>query len=128
MSAMSKPEIIELEVPSIGGKAWVLDKAGIYVLEIGEGVLRTCACTHAGSGSLRIYDGVPDQNGFLPDPDPDDPSPHGRDLLWFPQTVMGSWMVDAGFINGLTVEHPGGHEEMSAIATIVWMPRGKSRG
>ena len=121
------PERIEIDVPSIGGKCWMLDRAGVFVLEVGEGVLRTCACTHAGSGSLRIYDGVPDENGFLPDPEDGDLSPAGRDLLWMPQTVMGSWMLDAGFIKGLTIVCPGGHEGMAPVATIVWMPRAKPR-
>lgn len=122
-----RPERIELETPSIGGKAWVLQKAGLYVLEVGEGTCRTCAMTHAGSGSVMIYDGIPDENGFLEEAAPDDISPHGRPLLWMPQAVMGSWMLDAGFLKGLTVHAVGGHEGMAPVCTIVWMPRSKSR-
>lgn len=122
-----KPERIVLETPSIGGKAWVLQKAGLYILEEGEGTFRTCAMTHAGSGSLMVYDGLPDDNGFIQESEDGDISPHGRPLLWMPQAVMGSWMTDAGFLKGLTVYAPGGHEGMVPTATFVWMPRGKPR-
>src|ERR1700678_3476955 len=62
-----QPTRVELPVPPMGGKCWVLDRKGLFVLEEGPGTLRTIACTHAGSGSLICYDGLPDSRGFFPD-------------------------------------------------------------
>lgn len=132
---------LELPLPPLGGKCWVLRGKGIFVLERGPGVLRTIACTHAGSGALEICDGVPDDRGFFPDEHMPEPRPdqfesvesyvvarkqydsrRGRPLYNPNPIVMGSWMLDGGFLHGLTVRAIGGHESSSAIASIVWMP------
>jgi hypothetical protein len=134
---------IDLPTPPLGGKCYLLKSKGIFVLERGPGVLRTIACTHAGAGALEAIDGVPDDGGFFPDqemPDPTDraadyPTPdrwvsackayacrHGRPLYSASPTVMGSWMLDAGFLHGLTIRAAGGHEAAFCIASIVWMP------
>jgi hypothetical protein len=46
----------------------------------------------------------------------------GRPLYSASPTVMGSWMLDAGFLHGLTIRAAGGHEAAFVIASIVWMP------
>jgi len=58
---------IQLSTPPIGGKCFLLDSKGIFVLETGPGVLRTIACTHAGAGNIEAIDGVPNDQGFFPD-------------------------------------------------------------
>lgn len=121
------PRIITLDTPSLGGKCWLLEDKGIFVLEKCAGVLRTIACTHAGSGSLAVYDGIPNENGFFPDHEmPDtDPNYHmrnGRPIYRATPVVMGSWMLDAGFFHGLTLLAKGGTDSACAIASVVWMP------
>lgn len=56
---------VEVAMPPLGGKCWVLAAKGIYILEEGPGTLRTIACTHAGSGGLIGYDGVPNEEGLF---------------------------------------------------------------
>lgn len=114
-------------MPPIGGKAWVLDTKGIFVLETGPGTLRTVACTHIGSGQLSIHNGVPDEEGnFPPQPNSDDINEFpGRTLFRANPVVMGSWMMDAGFMNGLTVRCSGGSVHTAPVMTIVWLPFGK---
>jgi hypothetical protein len=46
----------------------------------------------------------------------------GRAIYSASPTVMGSWMLDAGFLHGLTIRAAGGHEAAFVIASIVWMP------
>ena len=122
-----KVTMVALPTPPIGGKCWVLDRKGTFVLETGPGVLRTCACTHFGTGSLYIYDGLPDHNGEFPDEgmqvhDARFSEKNGRELFRADPSLMGSWMLDAGFTHGLTVKHRGGHISTSTIASIVWLP------
>lgn len=111
----------------MGGKCWLLESKGLFVLEKCPGVLRTIACTHAGAGSLAAYDGIPNDDGFFPDEEmePDHPDYHrrnGRVIYRATPVVMGSWMLDGGFLHGLTIKAWGGHEATSAIASLVWMP------
>lgn len=47
-------------------------------------------------------------------------SRNGRPLYGAPAMVMGSWMMDGGFLHGLTIRAEAGHESTSAMATIVW--------
>ena|ERR1700693_3292141 len=135
---MAKPVHIHIPQPIMGGKAWLLDQIGVFVLERGPGTLITVACTHAGAGSVKIIDGVPNDDGFFINPD-DVPAAQpdfgvGPDVLekWGKRNgreyyrpnpmVMGSWMMNAGFHNGLTVHVPGGHNSIAPVATIVWQP------
>lgn len=116
---------VELPAPPMGGKCWLLEDKGIYVLERGPGTLRTDACTHAGAGQLIIYDGVPDENGYfgteeMSESDPGYWSRNGRPIYKANPVVMGSWMLDAGFYHGLTIKATGG-ERAAAIASIVWV-------
>lgn len=156
-----RPVFIDLPLPPIGGKCWVMREKGIFVLEKGAGVLRTIACTHAGAGNLEALDGIPNEQGFFADEDMSEPQPptrenwrartvpggarvapvsfddamrrhtedmkiymrrEGRPLYSANPVVMGSWMLDGGFIHGLTLRVAGGHESASAIASIVWQP------
>lgn len=120
---------IPLRQPIMGGKAWVIEESGLFVLERGGGVLRTVACTHAGSGSCEAADGVPDENGFFQIYSPHKPPAEcepgkpgwGRRLFRGSPVVMGSWMLDAGFSDGLTFRYGGGTDGVAMIATIVWM-------
>lgn len=63
-----RPEIIPLPEPSIGAKAFLVERKGLFVFEVGPGMIRGVACAHAGSGALTIYDGLPDGHGFFPNP------------------------------------------------------------
>lgn len=140
---MRIPTRVLVAQPPMGGKCFVLDGPGIFVLEEGPGTLITDACTHAGAGGLVLYDGVPDERGYFPDADMEKPTEdptayatpgdrdlaferwgkrHGRELLRQPTAVMGSWMLNAGFHNGLTVDVTGGHMELYPVASIVWQP------
>jgi hypothetical protein len=116
-------DITDLPLPPLGGKIWLLDRKGQFLLERGPGTLRTVACTAAGSGTLLILDGIPDENGEIPTKDES-----WRQLLKANPVVMGSWMLDGGFTKGLTVRHYGGQDGVPGVASIVWLPyRGKVR-
>lgn len=124
---MSLVTRVEIPQPKLGGKCWVLEQPGRYILEPGPGVLRTLAVTHAGSGSLIAFDGVPDERGRFPDLDVDEDDPRwwqrlGRPIYRACPVVMGSWMLDGGFMHGLTIFADGGGHGISCTASIVWMP------
>lgn len=113
-------DLTSIPSPPQGGKIWLLERKGIFVLERGPGTLRTLACTGAGSGTLTAVDGVPEENGEIPI------SANG-DLLWRPiykanPPVMGSWMLEGGFTRGLTIVNSGGQIANSCVVSIVWMP------
>lgn len=116
---------VELPNPPMGGKIWLLETKGLFVLERGSGTLRTIACTHAGSGALMAYDGVPGESGFFDEPPPiTDPAYwifNGRPIYRANPVVMGSWMCDGGFTHGLTVCASGGTDSACAVASIVWV-------
>jgi hypothetical protein len=123
---------VDLPLPPQGGKCWLLESKGIFVLEPGPGTLRTIACTHAGAGAIEVLDGIPDENGFFPDEAMAEPvgndlealkiwhARRGRCLYRANPVVMGSWLLDAGFIHGLTIRAQGGNLAATAIASIVW--------
>ena len=110
-------DLTDLPMPVLGGKCWVLDQKGQFVLERGPGTLRTVACTGAGSGTLLVIDGLPTEDGEIPNDET-----HWRQLLKANPVVMGSWMLDAGFTRGLTVRHLGGQDGTPGVASIVWVP------
>ena len=122
-----KPTRIILNTPTIGGKIWLLDRKGMFVLEEGPGMMYTIACTHAGSGSITAYDGIPNEEGFFPDEeiadtDPDYATCNGRKIFNSNPAMMGSWMTNGGFMHGLTILAGGGmHESVALMASIVWM-------
>lgn len=132
-----EPRRIVMPSPKLGGKCFLIKTPGLYVFEEGPGVLRTMAVTHAGSGSLVAFDGVPDDRGLFPDEtmeeylvQPDGSKMrnkqydqrNGRAFYRATPAVMGSWMVDAGFYHGLTLLADGGGHGVAVFATIVWMP------
>lgn len=120
-------DIRHLPSPPMGGKCWLIDRKGLFLLEGGPGTLRTIACTHAGSGSFIAYDGIPGDDGLFPDEYMDPANPmwpqrNGREIYKANPVVMGSWMLDGGFLHGLTIRAAGGLDTVMAIATIVWVP------
>jgi hypothetical protein len=117
---------VHVNKPPIGGKAFVIDKKGIFVFERGATLLRTIACTHAGTGGATVYDGIPDDDGFFPDEkltedDPNYYNRNGRPLFTMHPSIMGSWALDGGAIHGLTVKADGGTDQVNAVITIVWI-------
>ena len=147
-------QYVDLPTPALGGKAWLLQAKGTFVLERGPGVLRTIACTHAGAGTVEAIDGLPSEAGFFPDQQAAEPtwedyrsareseaesrtvflhevrkfnSRNGRPFYRANPIVMGSWMLDGGFTHGLTIRCVSGHDSACAVATVVWMPY-KARG
>ena len=159
----STPQFVHIPLPSIGGKCWLLEAKGTFVLERGPGTIRTLAVTHAGSGHIEVIDGVPNERGFFSDQDMVMPEPFtteewkaaealmtdksakvptavrkkyeahvcwgervGRPFYRANPIVMGSWMLDAGFIHGLTIRATGA-DAVNMTASIVWMPY-KARG
>ena len=95
---------IELPEPIVGGKGWCVEGIGNFLLEEGPGVLRAIACTHTGSSYLTIYDGLT--------------LAEARPLFRMQPTVLGHWMVDLGFNEGLILEVGG---KMTPFSTIVWL-------
>ena len=132
---------VQLSTPPIGGKCWLLDAKGTFILEDGPGVLRTIACTHAGAGSIEAIDGTPDDQGFFPDEGMKEPhraefgsaeafteamqkfcTRNGRPVYRANPVVMGSWFLDAGFEHGLVLRAEGGHVAVNLIASVVFSP------
>ena len=132
MTLNLNPIRIVLPTPKLGGKTYLIKAPGLYVFEEGPGTLRTMAVTHAGSGSLVAFDGVPDDHGDFPDEDMKEiinglrneryDTRNGRPFYRATPAVMGSWMLDAGFYNGLSILADGGGHGVAVFATIVWMP------
>lgn len=106
---------IELETPPIGNKILCAHQYGIYILEVGPCIWRGLACTHAGSGSVDIYDGVADARGFFPEG-------QGRLLYKASPSVMGMWMLDAGCRHGLTMIVNGDISPVAPFVSITWLP------
>ncbi len=99
--------------PPLGAKAWVMSERGLFVLEEQPAVLHHCTCTHAGSGSLRIFDGRVVDGRVV-----------GREIFKQAVTAMGVWHLSAGVQHGLVVENVGrGSDSMSSIATLVWQTK-----
>lgn len=99
----------EIPTPIIGGKAYVVESFGTFLLARGPGILRCIACTHTGGGYTTFWDDVPD----------DDIPP--RPLFKMHPNIMGHFMLDAGFNNGLIVEVGG--NTASPFMTVVWMEK-----
>jgi hypothetical protein len=113
-------DLTAIPVPPQGGKIWLLERKGVFLLERGPGTLRTIACTGAGSGTLMLIDGVPEENGEVPLSEGGEPL--WRTLYKAHPPVMGSWMLDGGFLRGLTLVNVGGQPTTSVLASIVWTP------
>lgn len=128
---------VELQMPKIGGKIYLIQESGLYHLETGQGSLITMAVTHAGSGSLITYDGVPNELGRFDDEDMPEFLSHeqgtpkrnpefdlrkGRPIYRATPCVMGSWMLNGAFFHGLTLDVDAGNHAVSPFVSIVWMP------
>ena len=114
---------VNLPAPKLGGKVWHFNAPGIYLLEQGAGTFRTMACTHGGSGTITIIDGVPNEDGNFEDDDRrrSEDSFNGRVFYRAHPVAMGSWMLDAGFYYGLTLLiHCS--SSVAPMGTVVWMP------
>jgi hypothetical protein len=122
---------IRLPQPKMGGKMFLIQEPGLYVFEEGPATLITLAVTHAGSGTILGYDGVPDENGRFPDeemqewmPDgsrnPDYDTRNGRAIYRATPAVMGSWMASGGCFHGLVIHADGGGHSVCPFATVVW--------
>ncbi len=130
VSQYGAPIFIDIEEPLIGAKAVCLRDPGMYVLEAAPVLFRGMACTHAGSGGVAIYDGVPDQDGYFPElpelPEGEENDPmakwnrNGRLIYYAHPACMGMWMLDAGCRHGLTIVMQG-TEQVSPIVTLTWM-------
>jgi hypothetical protein len=111
----------------MGAKAYLLKKGGIYVLEPGPGALQAIAVSHAGTGGMTIYDGVPDEEGNFPDaamPETDKGyyARNGREVWSASPILMGMWMLNAGLFHGLTVKYWAGQHSVSSRMTLAWVP------
>lgn len=95
---------VEIPEPIIGGKGWCIEGVGNFLLEEGPGVLRAIGITHTGSSYITIYDGLTISGA--------------RPLFRANPTVLGHWMLDLGFNEGLCIEVGG---KMMPFATIVWI-------
>lgn len=114
----------------MGSKIFLIEAKGIYVFEEGPAVIRSIACTHIGSGSFAIYDGVPDEGGFFPDEhirvaDPAYQTANGRRIFLFSPQVMGMWSLDGGCNHGLTCVANGGSPRTPVFITVSWIAAGK---
>lgn len=120
-----KPQYVELEKPRMGGKIFLIQSKGLYVLEKGPALLRVIACTHAGSGRFVYIDGVPDENGFFSGENiqPEEEGynkRNGKEIFKSHPAIMGSFALDAGTTHGLCVLVDGGHDEVNLLLTTVW--------
>lgn len=121
---------IELPKPKMGSKGWLLDRWGNFNLEQGPGVLRGIACTHTGSGTLEVVDGIPNEDGFYPDEEivnkgslhPDYNTANGRMVFKSPGSVMGMWTLNVGLYHGLTIHAYGGTDSAPPCITFIWEP------
>lgn len=117
---------VNVKPPALGGKVYFINTCGFFVLEEGPAVLRSFNITHAGSGVIRVYDGVVDSNGFFPDSDmlPDNPNynmRNGRVIYQAAPAILQAWMLDAGVNHGITIEITGGTHAIAPMATVVWL-------
>ena len=100
-------------------------------MQRGAALWRGISCTHAGSGVVAIYDGIPNDKGFFPD-EPiakiDENGVHiledydGRLLHYANPSVMGMWMYDAGCLYGLSILIRGEHSAVTPVLSVTWLP------
>lgn len=114
-----KPDVPK---PEIGSKGFLVDKKGIFELEVGPCVLRGIACTHSGSGVFEIYDGYGASVGvFFPKVNSAPKgAPNGRRVFFSGASQLGMWTLSVGMHHGLTVVAHGGTDGIPTVATIVW--------
>ena len=125
---------IVLPTPPIGNKIFCAQGAGVYILEEGPGTWRAMANTNQGTGSVNMYDGIPDKNGNFKQNSPKAILNQetgiidlhcdfdGRQLFLAPG-ILGMWMFDAGVKYGLTLVIKGTMGNASPVVTVTWMPQ-----
>jgi hypothetical protein len=89
---MNDVTYVNRPMPKMGNKIECIENHGTYVLEQGPGTWRSLAVTRTGNGTISMYLGLPEPNG----------STHKLRKV-FRASVMGMWMFDAGFDEGLTL-------------------------
>ena len=107
-SSLEEPLIPE---PIVGGKGWVVERTGRFLLQKTPGTLRSISCTHTGSAYLRLWDGTTFDHQNLD---------VMRPMFHLAPCVLGCWLLDMGFNKGLICEVIG---VMSPFATIVWVAK-----
>ena len=141
-----KPIRVKLKDPPIGNKMHLIMHHGIYVLEESPCMVRAVACTHAGSGGVIIYDGVPDEHGYFPADTPmsvlvpENPTEeelaaalelyynrNGRPVYYANPAVMGMWMFDGGLMHGFTLVSLSDAQTSAPIITITWAGEKKKK-
>lgn len=109
----------------MGAKSFLWKERGTIVLEKGPTEFRGIAITHGGTGSLVVYDGVPDSNGHFPDggmpeTDPEYAMSNGRKIFEAHPPVVQMWYPGAGCFHGLTIRSAGGQSDNSPHSTVTW--------
>lgn len=135
-----KPKLIRVKKPLIGNKVYLIKERGLFVLEEGACSIRGMACTHAGSGGIVVYDGVPRTDGHFEAPPEElfkvdlyeteeqraqalkdwEDNRDGREIYYAHPAVMGMWMLDGGCNHGLTIMSSGEHSATPPVLTITW--------
>lgn len=115
---------IEVPKPEIGSKGFLVDKKGIFELEVCPSVLRGVACTHSGSGVFEIFDGFGASEGiFFPEvKGAPKGAPNGRRVFFSGASQLGAWPMNIGMHHGVTVVAHGGTDGIPTVATIIWEP------
>ncbi len=116
---------VQVKTPFMGCNSFLIESKGIYVLEHGEGVLRSLAVTYVGTGALHVYDGVPDKellsSNKLSVLDTRFPVVEGRKIITMSPQIVGFWGLDAGFKRGLTVVASGGQAASPVLVSVMWV-------
>lgn len=119
---------VDLPRPPIGNKIFCAQSAGFYILEHGTCTWRALANTHQGTGSITVYDGIPDENGYFPkDTKSVELMQNGRLIFNANPPILGMWMFDGGMYHGLTLAIEGVLNNISPCCTITWMPELKQQ-
>lgn len=135
------PRFLSIAKPPIGNKCFLVKERGMFVLESGPGSIRAMACTHAGSGGIVIYDGIPDKNGMFEDHPPEElfkvdlyaseeerakallswsQNKNGKEIYYAHPAVLGMWQIDGGCQHGITLISSGELSNAPPIITVVW--------
>ena len=98
--------------PPVGSKCHLILEKGTFVLEEQPGNILHLTCAHAGSGSVKVFDGIVQ-------------GPHiiGRELFRASPMAMGVWHLNAGFQHGLVIEVMGSLNDVNAMFSVVWHTR-----
>jgi hypothetical protein len=138
-----RPLRIKIRQPPIGMKWHCIKEHGMFIFETEPTNVSGIACTHAGSGAVVIYDGLPDKDGIFEDSInahlwvPKDPTPeeraaaeeryaeeyynrNGRDVYYANPCVMGMWMFNGGLNRGFTVLSKGDNPTTAPVLSITW--------